>query len=260
MRHIHPAALAGLLINFALGWIFFSAVQSLDVSRLTGQEQELLQALPPVLETIRGLFIGLLVCQALALGLIASGVKFGVILAVLAGFFSLPGSLVYCIGALFSYDRVKYAAFAEASPDRSGAPVLVFHALIAQKTFFFSGAALLLFFLLLWAGWGDVAILFLGLGLAGLFLALRSRRLHALTLQDDCCTVTPGLFSRRLLLSYSDVSLATLLEDESIRFQVKTPEGTATLAWSLRTVEPRQRRDALEKLGAALAAHGVPLE
>jgi hypothetical protein len=260
MRHIHPAALVGLIINFALGWIFFSAMESLDMSQFAGQDQEFMQALPPVLETIRTLFIGLLVFQALALGLIASGVRFGVILAVLAGFFSLPGSLVYCIGALFSHERVKYAAFAEAPPDRPDAPALFFHALAAKKMFFFSGAALILFFFLLWTGWGDVAVLFLGLGLAGLFLALRSLRLRALTLHDDYCAVTPGLFSRRLRLSYADVNLATLLEDESIRFQMKTPDGTATLVWSLRTVEPRERRDALEKLGAALAAHDVPLE
>jgi hypothetical protein len=54
--------------------------------------------------------------------------------------------------------------------------------------------------------------------------------------------------------------MATLCDDESIHFQKKTPDGVVVLVWSLRTVDPKERRNALEELGAALASHDVPLQ
>jgi hypothetical protein len=259
MRLVHPAALVGLLLNFARVWMLFSNMENIVASQLSDQDPEILEAVISMLPTVRMLFIGLLLFQALALGLIATGVGFGSVLALVAGFFMLPESIIYCIGALLSRDRVKYAAFAEASPDCAKAR-LIFRSQDRKKCFFFAGASLVLFVLFLLAGWEDQSVVFFGLALAGLFLALRATRYHALALHDDYFTLTPGIFSRRLLLPYSSVSLATLFDNESIHFQVQRPEGTAVLAWSLRTVVPEERRAALEELGAVLSEHGVPLQ
>jgi hypothetical protein len=89
---------------------------------------------------------------------------------------------------------------------------------------------------------------------------MRARRNHALALYDDYFTLPPGLLAPRILIPYSIVRLATLNDDQSVRFDLDMPKGLARLRWSLRNVAPGYRREALEELGAALSAHGVPLE
>lgn len=259
MRFIHPAALVGLFLNLALGLMFFSVMASVDLSALSDQDQDTLEAVLEVLETVKTFYFVLLGLQALALGLIASRIRFGIHLALVAAFFMLPGSLVYGIGAMFSQDRVKYADVAIAPAKYTGAHY-IFRAYATKKMYLFTGISTAFFLFMVMAGWGDVSLIFFGFALAGLYFAVRSAKHHALTLHDDYFTLSPGIFSRRLLVPYSSVGLATLFDDETIRFSFPLGSCPAILMWSLRTVDPKERRFALEELGAALAAHGVQLQ
>lgn len=254
MRHLHPAAWAGLLLNGMLTFVLFSGLNSLSPADIPAMDPTLLKAL----EILRPIMLVLLGLQAAALGLIASRSKAGIVLAVIASFFMMPSGLVYLIGCVLSHYRWKYADFSSTSA--YGQIEMSFPSATAATLPYFAAGGFALCALCFTAGMVDMGVIFLGLGLTGVYLSMRARKFHALTLHQDHFTVTPGLFVNPLAIPYSSVREATLYDDESIRFTVAPKEGQpVVLAWSLLRVEKKSRRAALENLGAALAAHRVPL-
>ena len=254
MRHIHPAAWAGLLLNCMLTLVLFSGLNELSSSDMPRMEEPILKALEG-LRPIMALLLGL---QAVSLGLIASKFKAGIVLAVVGSFFMLPASLIYLIGCLLSHYRSKYAAFQSTTTlSKTGAS---FPSASAARLPYLTAGGFALCAFCFTAGLTDLGIIFLGLGLTGIYLSMRARKFHALSLQQSCFIVTPGLMADPLSIPYSSVRDATLSEDESIRFTIDIQKGQpVVLSWSLRRVEKNSRRAALENLGAALAAHYVPL-
>lgn len=254
MRNLHPAAWAGLLLNVVLTFILFSGVNRLMEVDMPAMDPTLLKAL----EILRPIMILLLGLQAVALGLITSRSKAGIVLAVIASFFMMPSGLVYLIGCVLSHYRWRYADFASTTVySRIETP---FPSAATATLPYIAAGGVALCALCFTAGLVDMGVIFLGLGLTGVYLSLRARKFYALTLHQDHFTVTPGLFVDPLVIPYSSVREATLYDDESIRFTVAAKEGQpVVLAWSLLRVEKKNRRAALESLGAALAAHHVPL-
>ena len=254
MRHIHPAAWGGLLLNSMLTFVLLSGLNALSPSDLPPMDQTILKAL----ELLRPIMLLLLGLQAVALGLIASKSKIGIVLAGIASFFMMPAGLVYFLGCILSHCRWKYADFesitayshSEASfPSAPAAklPILTIGTFAVSILCFISGIA-------------DLGGIFFCLSLAGVYLSIRARKFHALSLHQGYFTVTPGIFVDPLAIAYSSVREATLNDDDSIRFSIDSSKGTPlVLAWSLLRVEKNNRRAALETLGAALTAHHVPL-
>ena len=101
MRYIHPAAWAGLLLNALLMFGLIASVNSIPASELTDVDPrvfEVLRALQPVMFVLLSL-------QALAVGLIASKNRAGLVLAAVASFFMMPAGLVYLTGCVLSHYR-----------------------------------------------------------------------------------------------------------------------------------------------------------
>ena len=254
MRYIHPATWAGLLLNGMLMFVLFSALNSLspaDVPHMDPAVFEVLGVLQPVALFLLGL-------QAVSVGLIASRFKAGLALAVFASFFMLPAGLVYLIGCILSHYRCKYAGLEMAFS--SGPAQAVFPQSSAATLPYATTGGFVLCAVCIVAGLLDMGVMFLGLGLTGIYLSLRARKCHALSLHQTYFTVTPGLFADPLPIPYAAVQSATLCDDESIRFALELAPGRqAELVWSLLRVDKKNRRAALESLGEALAAHHVPL-
>lgn len=259
MRYLHPAAAVGLVLNFLLAYTLLTFLGSINPALLPPQEQELIGAMIESLPVMRTIFYLVLTAQAAALLLICLRFSFGLPIACVAAFFMLPASLVYLLGCVFSHYRVKYDAFPPAPKDYAGAEK-IFASSGSRKSLILAGAMGLCLLLASLLNSFDLSVVFFCLILVALYLYLRSRSHHALSLHQDYFTITPSMFSGRLLIPYESVRLATLLEDGSIHFQVETPEGLRLLGWSLKSVEQAARRDALESLGGALAEHQVPLQ
>lgn len=264
MRNIHPAALIGLLLNFILAYLLFAALLGLDVSGLEPADQELFEALSLAVAEVRPIFYALLAAQAVALGLIGAGIGTGLGLAMAAGFFMLPGSLIYLLGCALSYYNVKYAAFRKAPLNYAGAHFL-FPGANMIKTRILTMALLLSAGLCLLTGYAtgyntyDMMFIMLGLALAGAYCMARARRQAALGLYDQHLTLCPALFASPILLPYKDIAGAQLRDDGGIVFDLKGGNGPGRLVWQSTAVLPAQRRQALEELGAALTASGVAL-
>lgn len=258
MRTIHPAAWVGLLLNFAFSALFFLSFTNLDLSIFEGADRELMEEVVKAVALIHPFYMGMLGTQAISLGLIAGGFGFGLGLACLAGLPMLPGSIIYIIGCAITHYRVKYAAFAEGPADYAGAH-FVFRSFTVKKTRILTGALFLSALTCTALGSLDFGTIFLGMALAGLYCMFRARKYYALTLHDDFLTLHPALFAGRILIPYSTVAEAVLNSDQSVHFRLDQPPGKKDIIWNLRSVEPEERRAALEELGAALTAAGVPL-
>lgn len=259
MRHIHPAAWVGLLLNFGLTIYTFSTLGSLDLSGLEGQDKEMVEAVITAVMEVQPLYYVMLAGQAVALGLIVTGLGFGLGLAALAAFFFMPPlNMIYLIGCALTHFRIKYAAFRKAPQGRAGAH-FTFPAFALKMARVLTGALLLSALISMFIGLYDIGVIFFSLGLGGIYCVLRAAKNHALSLYDDFFTLTPGLLAERLLIPYNEVRKATLNEDESILFEVEGPAGAQALAWSLRSLWPEDRRAGLEELAAALTARDVPL-
>lgn len=258
MRNIHPAAWAGLFLNFGMVYLLYSAIVGMDLSIFEGQDREILETLVRAVDEARPMLYAILAGQAVALGLIAMGMAAGVILAAASGFFLLPGSMVYLIGCALSYYRVKYADFIQAPPGYADAH-FVFRSMGLSRTRIMTGALLLSALMLTLLGAFDMSLVLLGMGLGGVYCTVRAAKNQALSLHDDHLTISPAIFAARILIPYAAVRKAALLDDESITFEVETAAGVKELNWNLRAVAPQERRAALEELGAALTANNVPL-
>jgi hypothetical protein len=258
MRHIHPAAWAGLLLNFVLAYVLFSSLADLDLSVLHDQEREFMESIVAVVEEMKPLYYGSLGVQVVSLGLVASGFGFGMALAIISAFFMLPASMFYLVGCALTHFRVKYAAFYKAPAGYMGAH-FTFPSSNLKMARVLTGALLLAALAGMLLMSFDVALAFLGMSLGGVYCTVRASKNLALSLHDEYFTVTPALFADRLLVPYDEVRRATLNEDETISFEVEGPAGPARLRFPLRVVRPEERRAALEELAAALNAHGVPL-
>lgn len=259
MRYIHPAAWMGLLLNIGLAYILFSALMNIEVASLPEQERAIMESLLAAVGELRPFYYGLLLVQGIAIGLISARLTFGLWIAFAAAFFMLPGSLVYLIGCTLSHYRVKYAAYETAPPDYAGA-LYIFPSFAVKRARVFAGVCLALFAVFMLTGLLDVSLVFLGMGAVGVYCSSRAGKFHPLSIHEDYFSLTPALFAGRLLIPYESVQLATLFDNEVIQFQIETPQGVRVLGWPLRSVDVRARRDALEELGAALAAHHVPLQ
>lgn len=259
MRLLHPAAWIGFILNCAALYAFFRALGTVDLSQFSQEERALIEMLLQGIESLRFFYYGVLVIQALALGLLATRAPFGLGLAVLGAILMLPGSLLYLIGCILSHFQAKYADFNPAPVGYSDAR-FIYPSSTSKKMRTTAAVALGLSLMSLFLGWLNFGTICFGLALAALYFAIRSRKNHPLSLHDDYFTLTPGVFAPRILIPYASVRLATLRDDESIHFQVENSKGIMILSWTLRSIEPEFRRSALEELGAALSAHGVPLE
>lgn len=259
MRNIHPAAVAGLLLNFVLAWMLFTTLGSFDLSLLEPQDRELMASLLDAVYAIRPIYYGLLAVQALALGLIAMRIRLGLPLAVIAAFFMLPGSLVYLVGCTLSHYRGKYADFAVAPASVYDGALFVYRSAWAKKLRIATGVSIVLSVGCLLLGYLDFSLILFGVALAGFYCSVRAGKNHALALRDSALVLTPELFAPRLVIPYVQIEQATLLDTERIILDVETPAGPRRFPWLLRSLEPGERLAAIEELGAALAAHGVAL-
>lgn len=258
MRNVHPAALAGVLLNFALAWMLFAALANFDMSLLRPEDQETMQAVIEAVQAIKPVYYGLLALQVIALAFIVLRVRFGVGLAAVAAFFMLPGSLIYIIGCALTYYRVRYDGFGTAGKDPYSGALFVYPSAWAPKARVGTGTAMLASLGALLLGYHDIALILFGVSLAGFYCAIRAGRHHALALLRDAFVIVPELFAPRLAVAYRDVREATLLDDKII-FDLETPGGARQLFWGLRSLDARERNEAVEELGAALAAHHVSL-
>lgn len=258
MRNIHPAAWIGLLLNIFFAYLLYSALGKVDLAPLTESDRAIIQAVLEGLEAVKPYHLAMLAGQALALGLMVSRLPFGLGLAIFTSLLTMPGSIVYCVGSLLTFYRVRYSAFEQIAPDAKNARE-VFKSTSIKRMNVFSLVCLGAFFLCALMGEMDLSASFAIAGLAGLVFLSRAKKHPALCLFNEYCVVTPGLFSSGILLPYERIHSATLLETEVIHFTVETPEGPRTLVWALQTVEPNERRAAVEALGAALASHNVQL-
>ena len=254
MRYIHPAAWGGLLLNGVLIFSlssFLGEGASPEASGIPQDMMDFLRAAQPVLFLLLGL-------QAVALALISRRQPAGLVLALVAGVPLAPAALVYIIGCILSHYRWKYAAYASTTTyTRTRA---AFRSALADILPPFAFGGFVLGVLCIYAGLGEFFTMFLGLGLTGVYLSVRARKFYALSLHEDYFTVAPGLFTDPVVIPYSTVHEAALYDDESIRFTLEpVPGARAVLTWSLRRVEKKSRREALESLGAVLDAHHVPL-
>lgn len=259
MRYIHPAAWAGLLLNFIMGLALFSALGGFDFSLLPEAEREMMENFAEALDAIQPVYYALIGLQAGALVLTALGFSFGLPLAVLGAFFMLPGSLVYLLGCALTHYRRKYADFALAPRAGAGA-LFAFPPFAVRKMRLLMGASFISGAVCLMMGAMDVGLILFGLACSALYCALRASKNPALTLHETYCTVSPGIFAGSLVLPYTAIRAATLHADERIEFVVQKQDGSqAALVWSSGVVEPSLRRAAIEELGAALYAHRVTL-
>lgn len=240
-------------------YVLFSSLAVLDLSALSEEDRQVMSLLADTLFGFRYFYYGVLAMQALALVLLAGRIPFALGLAILSAIFMLPGSLVYLIGCALTNAQNRYSGFEKASPEYAGARY-TFASANAPKMRVMAAVSLGISFLCLFSGWLNLAVIAFGFSLAALYVALRSRRYHALSLHADHFTLTPGLFAVPLRVPYNAVRLASLHDDESIHFTVQLSQGETLLVWSLRSVVPDSRRSALEELGAALNAHGVPMQ
>ena len=260
MRSIHPAAWAGIFLQLAFALVTFSALANADLSMFEPQDRQSMEEyIRVLLEVGRPLFLGFLAAQAGALLLMAYRVPFGLGIAMITGFLSLPISLIYLVGCLLTHYRIRYSDYPIAPKDYSGAR-FIFRSLARKRMMVFMGAGFAFCMAFMVMGIVNMAATFLAVGLAGAYCAHRAASHHALSIHKDYITVSPGLFADRLLLPYAIIRMATLNENNTITFEVDTLQGSKSLVWSLLIVEPAQRRQAIEELGAALDAHGVPLQ
>lgn len=258
MRNVHPAAWIGLLLNILFAYLLYSSLGAIDLAIFAEQDRATVESFLGALEALRPYHLGILALQALALGLMISGLPFGLGLAMFASILTMPGSIVYCIGSLLTHYRVKYAGFEQIVPDASDARI-VFKSYAIKRMRLFTMICSTAFFIFAVLGKLDLAATFMFASLAGIVFISRAKKYPALIISSDHCTVTPGLFASGILLPYVQMHSALLNEDETIHFTMQTPQGTATLVWPLNIVEPKERRAAVEELGAALASHGVHL-
>ena len=261
MRIVHPAALVGLLLNVMLFFILYRTLESMelavmdDASRAAWGEFNSL-----MLGTIRPFHMTLLFAQTAALVLMVMRVPFvPLVLAFIAAGLTLPGSLVYLIGCLLSHYRIKYAAFPVAPPAYQGAS-FIFPSFAVRKMRVFAAISFAAGLFLLWLGDYSFSVTFFAVSIVGVYCLYRAKAIHALSLHDRHLTLSPGLLAPKLLSPYDAVELATLFENGVIQFEIGTPGGTQRLVWPSQAVEPALRRQAIEELGSALGAHGVPLQ
>lgn len=259
MRYVHPAAIAGLLLNFALAWFLFSILERFDLSLLQPEDRATMSAIIDAIFAIRPVYYALLAVQAVALGLIVLRVRFAMFLAAFSAFFMLPGSLIYLIGCALTNSRTKYGAYATAPAQIYANTRFLYPSAMAPKARIATGVAVVAALGALLLGSADIGVIMFGMSLAGFYCALRAARSHALALRDDDFVITPELFAPRIIIRYADVDTATLGDDDRIIFDIHGTEGPGRLVWSLRNLEPKDRRAAVEELGAALVAHHVRL-
>jgi hypothetical protein len=260
MRMIHPAAWVGLFLNVVLAFMFFHALETMDLSALEMTQQEAWGELRMfLLETVRPFYLTLLLLQSVALFLIVFRVPFALGVAFICGLLTLPVGIVYMLGTLLTHCQMKYADF-DSAPVNYARALHIFPSFISKKMRILAGVSFGAFALLVLMKNINMATTLLSLAIAGFYCALRAGKNHALALYDDGLALTPSLFSPTLVLPYSSITLATLQENETIRFEVNTPGGSRFLVWPLLAVAPERRREAIEELGAALHARGVPLQ
>ncbi|MDR1686655.1 MAG: hypothetical protein LBR82_09545 [Desulfovibrio sp.] len=261
MRNIHPAAWGGLLLNLAMGWLVFAGINALDLSTLSASDRATAENFIQAVLAVRPLFFGLLILQALALALIASGRGYGLIPAALASFFMLPGSLPYLIGCALSHGRTTFAGYRTAPPRAARTrPFFAFRSAYLTTaralTALFALAAFACYALLRSP---DFMLVGAGLTAAGVYCMLRAGKQPALSLHEEYFIFSPAFFAPLLAAAYDDVEEARLEDTNAITFLLRTEAGTRALRWNLRNLDRRDKKEAVTELGAALEMHRVPL-
>jgi len=260
MRMIHPAAWVGLLLNTVLALMFFHAFAVMDLGALEPAQWEAWDELRAfILGTVRPIYLFLLLMQAIALALLVYRLPFALPIVFISGLLTIPVGFVYLLGSLLSYYRIRYADFPLAPEGYAGARH-IFPAFILKKMQMLMSGGFIIFGVLLMLQNLNMAVSFLALALVGLYCFVRAGKNHALALYSEGLTLSPGLLAPTLMLPYSSITLATLHENETIQLEVSTPDGPRSLVWPLHTVAPGLRREAIEELGAALDARGIPLQ
>ncbi|MDR1488877.1 MAG: hypothetical protein LBS65_00090 [Desulfovibrio sp.] len=275
MRNIHPAAWVGIALNFLMGWFLFAAIDRIDLNAFPSADREAMEAFIQGIMAARPIFMSLLAGQALALGLIAAGNRFGLPLSVLAGLLTLPGSIIYMIGCALSNGRMRYADFTPALPGVRGA-FYVFPSSAVKKTRVWTAAFLIGMLAAFWVGAYDAGIVFCSLAAGAAWCMWRAAKIPVLALYERHFTLTPVFFARSLLIPYDSVEEARLFEEEEsffpfkfsrqqgrpqakIRFRVETGRGARDLDWPLERLVQSDQGPALRELGDALALHGARL-
>jgi hypothetical protein len=260
MRNLHPAAWVGLLFNLAMGWLVFAGVNALDISTLPEPDRATAETFIQAVSAVRPLFFGLLLLQALALALIASGRGYGLIPAALASFLMLPCSLPYMIGSLLSHGRVVYADYRTVPAAARAQALFVFRSAYLSK----ARALTAIFTLATFACYAllhspDLMLIGAGLAATGAYCMLRAGRHPALSLHDDYFIFSPAFFAPLIAAKYKEIEEARLEDTNAITFRLSTEAGTRALRWHLRNLDRRDKKEAVTELGAALEMHRVPL-
>ncbi len=253
LRLVHPAAWGGLLLHcvFVVLMYMLKDIPRADLSAEETAMLDLFAAAIPFLQ-------GIIAVQCVALWLIISGSRLGVIAAVVSGCLTIPAGFIYIVGCLFTYHAVRFAPFERAlrlAPGRAFPSAFVAPLFAAAVGCLFG--AVLCFFL---SQPASFVALFLSAGFLALYLSRRVSANPPLALGRDGLTLTPAIFSERLRLPYASISKATLLDNQSILFTVRTPYGQKELVWPLASVRADSRREAFDALGEALEAAAVPMD
>ncbi|MDR2668354.1 MAG: hypothetical protein LBC14_00195 [Desulfovibrio sp.] len=261
MRNLHPAAWAGLLFNLAMGWLVFSGINALDISALPEPDRATAEQFIQAVSAVRPIFFALLLLQALALALIASGRRYGMIPAVVASFFMLPCSLPYLIGSALSHGKTLYAGYRTATP--AAARTQAFF--VFRSGYLTTARTLTLLFVLATVACyallhsPDFVLISAGLTATGMYCMLRAGKHPALSLHEDGFVFSPAFFAPLISATYEEVQEARLEDTNAITFLLSTEAGTRALRWNLRNLDKRDKKEAVTELGAALETHRVPL-
>lgn len=255
MRFIHPAAIAGLLLNAGLLFLLFNTLGSLDMTQFTEQEQEVLQ----MVSGLQGLLFTLVGLQALALVLIEFRIPGGIILAALASFFMMPIGIIYLMGSMFSQYNARFADF----PRHKRTPFKPRASFRSSQTMplgVAGVAAALGGSFLVSQGTTDLSAIAFCSGFALLYMSLRTVLMPPLVFYDDYLAVVPVLMAAPVALAYAKIQKATLRPDQTVIFSMNLGEGKERdLQWRLATVLPAEREEALKLLADVLRGHDVPL-
>ena len=258
MRGIRPQAWIGLFFNILMVLLMFIGITYGDFSTQPEPTRRLMEELAQS-NSFYATYTVLIILEALALPLIALRHPAGLLLAVISSVFLLPVSLVYLLGCYSSYFTNGYAALSPAPRSEAGsgrtfktAPRPLLRMLCAL-------GGIVTLFSLSSGGVNPAFVLLLSFTLVCGYFIRRVNLAPPLALYDTYFVIRPHILAQTVAIPYDHVRSATLLADDSILLDVRTAKGTQPVCWRLITVDPQERREALEEFGKRLMAHGVSL-
>lgn len=256
MQLIHPAAIAGILLNGGFIGALYILLPRVDVSVLPADQQLMLEQTAQTLP----LFFFVLLVQAVSLLLLQKKHILGVVGAAIGVFLMLPASLVYGVGCLLTYQNVRFRDFSVASPPVSSAKQ-VFRSNFITSSLGTAAVCGFMSWFFLSSGALDAGGIALICSIMSLILAVRVQSNPPLAFYESSMVVVPAFFSKRIELPYAALRSATLFQNKTIEFVLHDADrGLLRLNWSLNTVQRSEQKRALEIMARVLRDHNVALQ